>query len=70
MAGWQRHLLSMIREVGKRVEHNYMSSAKLSWSHYDPSLLQGQFICLSSVVATLNFPLFTLLESIIVFGAG
>ncbi|KAL5739863.1 hypothetical protein ACOSP7_028757 [Xanthoceras sorbifolium] len=41
MVGWQRHLQSVLRQVGKRVEHNFIASAKFSCSHYEPSRFPG-----------------------------
>ncbi|KAF3442769.1 hypothetical protein FNV43_RR16686 [Rhamnella rubrinervis] len=35
MVGWQRHIQSIIRHVGKRVEHSYNQSANLSCSRLE-----------------------------------
>lgn len=41
MVGWQRHLQSVLQQVGKRMEHNYTASARFSCSQYEPSHLPG-----------------------------
>ncbi|KAL5545675.1 hypothetical protein UlMin_005362 [Ulmus minor] len=35
MVGWQRHIQSIFRHVGKRVEHRFNPSANLSCSHFE-----------------------------------
>ncbi|XP_021657059.2 uncharacterized protein LOC110647500 isoform X1 [Hevea brasiliensis] len=43
MVGWQRHLQSLLRQVGKRVEHNYTALANFSSSsRVESSFLTGE----------------------------
>ncbi|KAM3706098.1 hypothetical protein ACJW31_03G127400 [Castanea mollissima] len=42
MVGWHRHIHSVLRRVGKRVEHNYNLSANFSSSHLEPSFSPGE----------------------------
>ncbi|KDP36085.1 hypothetical protein JCGZ_08729 [Jatropha curcas] len=43
MVGWHRHLQSLLRQVGKRLEHNYIASAKFSSSScVESAFLQGK----------------------------
>ncbi|KAJ4716848.1 50S ribosomal protein L22, chloroplastic-like [Melia azedarach] len=42
MVGWQRHLQSVVRQVGKRLQHNYTASANFTCSHLESSLLRGE----------------------------
>lgn len=44
MVGWQRHLQSVICQVGKRLEHNYTASANFSSSRLQSSLLHAQLL--------------------------
>lgn len=41
MVGWQRHIQSLFRHVGKRVEYNYNQSANLYSSHLESFLTPG-----------------------------
>ncbi|KAK3009851.1 hypothetical protein RJ639_012836 [Escallonia herrerae] len=49
MVGWQRHLQSMLRQVGKRADHNYSASARFSSCHSNSSLVRGEPPCLQSL---------------------
>ncbi|KAF5737396.1 39S ribosomal protein L22 mitochondrial [Tripterygium wilfordii] len=42
MAGWQRNLQTIVRQFGKRVAHNYPSSANFSASRLESSLAPGE----------------------------
>ncbi|KAF5937848.1 hypothetical protein HYC85_025354, partial [Camellia sinensis] len=44
MAGWQRHLQSVLRQVGKRLEHNYIASANFSCHHSRGSLAELPYL--------------------------
>lgn len=42
MVGWQRQLQSLLSQVGKRMEHNYIASAKFSSSRSNSYSLLGE----------------------------
>lgn len=49
MAGWHRHLQSVLHQVGKRLEHNYIASANFSCHHSRGSLVPGELPYLQSL---------------------
>lgn len=48
MVGWHRHFQLVLRQVGKRVEHNYNASANFSCHHLRASLVSGELPYLPS----------------------
>ncbi|KAK0584219.1 hypothetical protein LWI29_009444 [Acer saccharum] len=68
MVGWQRHLQSALRHLGKRVEHNYTASAKLYCSHYEPSRFLGGLPHIQSLgrspSANISRPLYQYLQQL------
>ncbi|WOG98247.1 hypothetical protein DCAR_0417588 [Daucus carota subsp. sativus] len=62
MVGWHRHLQSIIRQVGKRVEHNCNASVNTAFYHSKSSLIYGDLPCLHSLQgpssATYSRPLY------------
>uniref|UniRef100_A0A5B7BSQ7 Large ribosomal subunit protein uL22c n=1 Tax=Davidia involucrata TaxID=16924 RepID=A0A5B7BSQ7_DAVIN len=42
MVGWQRHLQSLLRQVGKRLEHKNNNPVNVSCYHSKPSLVLGE----------------------------
>ncbi|KAL6988148.1 hypothetical protein U1Q18_013895 [Sarracenia purpurea var. burkii] len=49
MVGWQRHLQSTVRQVGKRLEHNHNASVNFSCHHSRASLVPGELSYLRSL---------------------
>ncbi|KAA8518440.1 hypothetical protein F0562_015914 [Nyssa sinensis] len=42
MVGWQRHLQSFVRQIGKKLEHNYNARVNISVYHSKPSSVLGE----------------------------
>lgn len=58
MVGWQRHFQSILRQVGKRLEHNYNTSVNFSGHHSSASLVPGELpnLQILSSSSSLNNP--------------
>lgn len=53
MVGWHRHLQSIIRQVGKRVEQNCSATVNTSFYH-SKSLIHGELPCLRNLQGPLS----------------
>ncbi|XP_015900442.3 uncharacterized protein LOC107433646 [Ziziphus jujuba] len=62
MVGWQRHIQSLFRHVGKRVEYNYNQSANLYSSHLESFLTPAELPYLQRLLkppsATISRPFY------------